>query len=311
MNHKVRKITEGAMMVALYGLVLFINRQLAGLFEIYFMFILPLPLVVYSVKFGFRSSLVVCASIFFLSIMIATPQTYFYILTSMFVGITYGSMVRKKVNNGMLVSLTILISILSSIITTLIFASFFGYDLINEMASMHELIGNVMGYVGMQEASLGFDLGLIIFVAVIAATILTGLMEGILVHMFSNIILKRLKFEVHSFKPLSSWVVPKWTGVLAFVGFSSSLLLKYVKMEAAGQIMVTSVVIVCMIYLVVFGFIACVLYGMVEYKKNIGVTVVLVGLLLFPIAMPVLAFIGFLYISTDLREMVLLRRNPK
>ena len=45
MNNSVRKITDGAMMVALIGLFLFINRQLAGLLDLYAAWLVPLPMV--------------------------------------------------------------------------------------------------------------------------------------------------------------------------------------------------------------------------------------------------------------------------
>ena len=58
MNNSVRKITDGAMMVALIGLFLFINRQLAGLLDLYAAWLVPLPMVMYAVKYGWKSALV-------------------------------------------------------------------------------------------------------------------------------------------------------------------------------------------------------------------------------------------------------------
>ena len=54
MNRQVRKLTEGAMMCALFGLVLLINRQFAGVLELFFVYVLPLPLIVYTAKYDFK-----------------------------------------------------------------------------------------------------------------------------------------------------------------------------------------------------------------------------------------------------------------
>ena len=56
MNNSVRKITDGAMMVALIGLFLFLNRQLAGLLDLYAAWLVPLPMVMYAVKYGWKSA---------------------------------------------------------------------------------------------------------------------------------------------------------------------------------------------------------------------------------------------------------------
>ncbi len=80
MNNSVRKITDGAMMVALIGLFLFINRQLAGLLDLYAAWLVPLPMVMYAVKYGWKSALLPFVSVIFLSLVIAGPQTGFYVL---------------------------------------------------------------------------------------------------------------------------------------------------------------------------------------------------------------------------------------
>lgn len=72
MNNSVRKITDGAMMVALIGLFLFINRQLAGLLDLYAAWLVPLPMVMYAVKYGWKSALVPFVSVIFLSFI--TPD---------------------------------------------------------------------------------------------------------------------------------------------------------------------------------------------------------------------------------------------
>ena len=56
MNNNVRRLTDGAMMLAIIGALLLINRQTAGIIETTFLFILPLPMVFYSARYGLKSS---------------------------------------------------------------------------------------------------------------------------------------------------------------------------------------------------------------------------------------------------------------
>ena len=49
MNIKTRKLTFGAMVAAIFGVLLLLNRQSGGLFSDLFLFILPIPMTAYSV----------------------------------------------------------------------------------------------------------------------------------------------------------------------------------------------------------------------------------------------------------------------
>ena len=66
MKNDTRKITEGAMMVAIVGLMLFINRQLAGMIEYMMYWILTFPILIYTAKYGVKNAMVpsVCMLIF-------------------------------------------------------------------------------------------------------------------------------------------------------------------------------------------------------------------------------------------------------
>ena len=52
MDSKTLKITTGAMIVAIFAILLLLNRQTAGFFEELFVYLLPIPMVAYSAKYG-------------------------------------------------------------------------------------------------------------------------------------------------------------------------------------------------------------------------------------------------------------------
>ena len=56
MNRDIRRITDGAMMAAIIGVMLFIDRQTAGMISGGFVWILPIPMVFYSAKYGMKNS---------------------------------------------------------------------------------------------------------------------------------------------------------------------------------------------------------------------------------------------------------------
>ena len=55
MNIKTRKLTFGAMVVAIFGVLLLLNRQSGGLFSDLFLFILPIPMTAYAALYGGKS----------------------------------------------------------------------------------------------------------------------------------------------------------------------------------------------------------------------------------------------------------------
>ena len=65
-----RKLTEGAMMVALVGLMLFVNLQLGGMPEALMYWILTFPILIYTAKYGIRNGLIAAFSTTLLSFMI-------------------------------------------------------------------------------------------------------------------------------------------------------------------------------------------------------------------------------------------------
>lgn len=308
MNHNVRKITEGAMMCALYAIVLLINRQTGGMIEYYFLFALPIPLVVYSARYGFKSSLVVCTSVFFVSFMFALPETWFYVITSMFVGTTYGSLVRKKVKNGILLTLTTSVSVIFTVLTTVVFASFFGFNVSEELMIYEQLINEMMQGTS---AQLPMTVGKFVMIIFALATVLTGVMEGILVHVLSNVLLRRLKIEVHKIQPLSNWNSPKWAGYLAFIVFSLGSFSSYVTINETMQTVLLIAMTMAMLYLGIFGYIGALMFGMVKWNKNIAVYLILMFFLIPTIVIPVLCGVGFLYISTDLKQNLIKERELK
>ena len=120
MNRNIKRLTEGAMMCGLIGVLLVVNRQFANAFDAYMMWIIPLPVIVYTVRYGTKNGFVVtfCATV--ISFMLSLPQTVFYVLASCLLGVVYGHGVRKEKSNAWLLTSSIIASTVIMIITTII-----------------------------------------------------------------------------------------------------------------------------------------------------------------------------------------------
>ena len=74
-NSRVNSITYGAMMAALLGVLLFVNRQLAGALDLYLFWIIPIPVIIYCLKFGIKRSFVLGAAMLGVAFLVSTPVT--------------------------------------------------------------------------------------------------------------------------------------------------------------------------------------------------------------------------------------------
>ncbi|MBO7703558.1 MAG: DUF2232 domain-containing protein [Solobacterium sp.] len=96
MNNNVRKLTDGAMMCAIVGVVLLINRQLGGLFQDMFLFLFPIPMVFYSAKYGWKDSIVVFIAMCLLGFILGGVVTLFYVGSESLIGLVYGGGIYAK-----------------------------------------------------------------------------------------------------------------------------------------------------------------------------------------------------------------------
>lgn len=297
MNRNIKRLTEGAMMCGLIGVLLVINRQFANAFDAYMMWIVPLPIIVYTVRYGIKNGFVVtfCASV--IAFMLALPQTVFYVLASCLLGAIYGHGVRKEKSNAWLLTTSIIASTIIMIVTTILFASIFGYDLQMELEMIMQMVDSVNLNVT----------GNLVRTLLYASLFLTCLLEGFLVHMLAYIVLTKLKIKVKGFVPLLNYYAPKWfayTGILSLVGnwivphFTQNTQILEILLCVSG------------IYLVIaalFGYLLVMLAIRISKKKYSVFFFVLLLVLFFKEVIMLLCVLGILDMLTDIRKDLLRR----
>ena len=74
MNTKTQELTYGAMIVAIFGVMLLINRQTGGFFSGILMFVYPIPMVAFAARYGLKDSVAV-----FFTIQFCLSIIYVYI----------------------------------------------------------------------------------------------------------------------------------------------------------------------------------------------------------------------------------------
>ncbi len=306
MNNGVRKITDGAMMCAIVGLILVINRQFAGLFEEMFLFFFPLPMVFYSAKYGMKDSWVVLVAIALLTAIIGTPQTIFYVASESLLGLVYGSGIHDNKDSRKLMFLSIAISAVVNVITTIIYAGFFGYDLGAELTEYETIINGVLAETGMTISST-VNLKQMLTTVLLVSVVLTGILQGIITHVFSRLLLKRLRFTIPPSTPLALYYPKKWSGYVGLLGLVGYYYTIYNPLSNEGiQTLVQGVCLCAVVYLCFMGAICLIVQAGLSNPKLAGLFVIISFFFVMFFMLP-MALVGFMYITTEWHTSILRR----
>ncbi len=292
------------MMCAIVGVLLVADRWLGGAFSGTFLFAFPLPMVFFSTRYGMKDSWMVLAAMSMLGFIISGPQTLFYVGSESILGMVYGSGLHDHKPTERLVLSAMLIGILVNLVSTVILASFFGYNLNEDITYMQDMMNNIGTQAGVILPATMTSINTMRTFIVVSA-ILTGILEGYVTHVLSRLLMKRLRFHVEPLRPLVMYFPPKWTGYLAI---AMLIAYEYAMMRPFDKVILQNAAvglgILGIFYLVAFGAVFIMLLIRGRRRGGALLTSLLILFLMIMMALP-MAFAGFLYITTDLHQRML------
>ncbi|MEG0330055.1 MAG: DUF2232 domain-containing protein [Longicatena sp.] len=296
MVNQTRKITEGAMMVAIVGVMLFINRQFANAIEFFMYWILTFPILIYTAKYGIKDGLLPSVSMLLISFMISAPTTIFYLFCCVVVGLVYGHGVRKKWKNGTLLISTGVVTLFSYIITTVVFGAIFGYDPSEDVT----MVKTLLSIFDME--IVGVSLQNMVTMIVVLMAVLMSALQTICIHLLGNILLKRLKIDRREMNSIFDLQVPRITGVIIIVIWILFLSRNVLKLNQAVVSVILIVYLCAFIFAIGYGTLTCMIFCIIQ-KKRWLVFLVMIGALL-PYVQQVIACIGIADMIWMLRKKI-------
>ena len=264
------------MMIAIVGVFLLIDRQLGGALSSMLMFLLPLPMVFYSAKYGMKDSWVVLIAMVLLSFIVSTPASIFYVASESLVGMLYGSGTKAHMPMRRLVLLTMLAGIFINIIDLVVIGAMLGYGLAENVKDLMTMVDQFFATANVAVTAT-VDMTSFVTNIIFIGTALTGVLQGLVTHLLSRLLLKRLRFPVEMPKPLSSALLQNFSQAFGMCGY---------------------------LYLVVYGCIAVILQVSLSRPKAKVLAGILTFFLIFSFPM-FLLILGFLYITTDFHKRML------
>ncbi|MBQ1826807.1 MAG: DUF2232 domain-containing protein [Erysipelotrichaceae bacterium] len=253
-KRRITSITYGALICAMAGALLTVNRYvLMGGLDLYLYWIIPLPVIVYTVRFSTRDAVVMGISMILLSFILSTPVTVFYVAGSVVAGIIYGDGLNRGRSATYLIVSLIVVSIIMIFLTSFVFAAAFGYDLLADIDFYRSMFSQFMNVPGET-----FSRTLILNIIVIS-TILSSVMEGILVHILAFAVLRKLKMQLPPMRPLGTIYAPMWMKVFILAAIALYAVTRFAKLTQYDDY-ITPVIALALFCCSAFGYIAVTVY---------------------------------------------------
>ncbi|MBQ8053109.1 MAG: DUF2232 domain-containing protein [Lachnospiraceae bacterium] len=292
------------MIVAIFGVLLLVNRQTGGMFEGFFMFIFPIPMVAFAAKYGWKDSLAVFVCTVLIAFLFGSFTGLFYAISMSFIGMVYGSCIHAKRDMNRTLILVMVLSAAAELLCTIALAAVAGFDLNADIMAMQEAMNEVFAQAGVDIAASGILTYDYLRRMYIITTGFVGALEGLIVYYLSYAILKKLRYPIRKPQPITSYYPSKISGVIALI-----LVFVYAYSVAKpfpneiAQNVLQSAGMCGVIYLIFFGFVALIMVCRVYLRLPGFLGMLLTLFLTMTISyIPMLA--GYLYITGNLHRML-------
>lgn len=185
MNVKTRAISEGAMLLALLAVFLFLNIQFASVFALLF-FLLSIPYVIYSIKHGMRYGFIFAFSSLFIVLIVGDITSLFYLSSAIVIGLLYAYGMKRSYSYVSLLCMGSVANVMVTMIAVLLLGSLLGYDLLSEVKVVQTTMASLVHW----DANLMYQIALI---SVVFSYLALACMQAFIVLQASLVLLQRLR----------------------------------------------------------------------------------------------------------------------
>ena len=325
--NKTKKLTQGAMMLAILGALIIIDRMTAYWFTTFVVLIAPIIIIMYSAMQSFKDGILLSIGVLIISFLLGNFQTTYliYIPVGVVTGLAYSYGVIKGLDKSTLLFIACVTYAVGELLATYIIYPILGFpvaQMIEELKIAMDQAGGLSGfnYKDIFNAA-GFELDKLLVIIYLISTVLTGAMEGVLIHIIVIFLLKRFKIKdlgrinIWDIKPnkvlsytcmltlLALFIITRKVQLSETFNYVSTFAF-FFKDKINNEILsyvVLTLAILGFFILLYYGYLFITLYGVIVMRRNIGALFVILCFL-FPVLFFVLMILGFLYGAGPLRQ---------
>ena len=211
---KTQEIVFGAAMLSIYALIMLLDRYSGGMLYMLFYYFLPLPFMMYGLKFGTGMYGALTFGSIVLGFIFGLPETAFFGVTAILVSYILVSSIQKQWTGTKTMLFVMCATVLSQIASVTIFSSLFGYNLAEEIDYIITTVNDIACQLQYLTITIEESRVKVIFAF---STILLGCIEAFVFMTFADLILLRMKIaRVPKFSILQLRI-PKIIGILFIV----------------------------------------------------------------------------------------------
>lgn len=296
MKNNVKYLTEAALITAIISVVVLLSFYLGGILESLFCVIIPVPLVVYTHKYGFKLGLIPAVAILIISLIINPLSSLCFVLPAEILGIIYGSFLAEK-KYGIRLVACMVTSFIVSILSMFIFAEMLDYNIIDEVKIIVDYIVKVF-HLNISEE----NYTLVIYNGIPAFIFIIAVFEGFLVNYAASYVLYRLKeidtfeFSVYGFK------VPKILTIIYIIDAIAFFATFNMYPQTQGFLfylltIVSNIFFILSFLLIIQGLLGVEVLLLQKFHQKAIIMMLILYILIFiiPILLPILVLFGIYY----------------
>lgn len=311
--NKTKKLTTGAMLLAIIGALMLLDRQFSYFFDVYIVMIIPVVIIIYSAMHDIKDGAILSVCLLILTFIIGSSSFNYlcYVPLGIIVGLGYSFFLKKNYSKQVLLLASIILYTIGEIIVAFVLMPIFGIDLAAQINQLKDAFISSSSTLGMDLSLI--DLNVILPLAIVLSTIFMGILEGFLTHVVTLMLLKKFKIkdiDNKSIVPLEPGT--KLTYICIILVFlmmlSNRYLTNFISSETIKYILLSAGMIGFMI-LCYFGYIYLIIYFRIRFQKNMALYVILGTFLFFPLSLFVLMIVGFLYGSGPLKKYIIINKK--
>lgn len=309
MNKNLRKLTEGAILLGIYGAILVLNRYvLVNMIDTLILIVAAVILIINIMRNGntYTSGMVI--GVIFLSFVFGSDNAY--IITGTPLGIIEGLILGNGYKNNKNRSTTLFISMaiaaVYELLSILLLMPLFGLNIADDLSFLQETLGgltNAYENAGINVNTLNIFTPSYLKLLVMVSYLITGVVETFIIYAVSNLILRRMKISIPAtasitdinIHPLVGYVCMAFTIAFRFISDKPEMNETLFNLISMGAV-------ISMMLLLFVGYVFCLRYGIIVLRKRVGFYVILLTFLLLPISIIVLLIFGFMYIAGPLKQ---------
>lgn len=307
---RTRLITEGAVLLALYAILLLASLYMPVLGAI-FIFALPLPFLIFTIRYQLSSACMLLGAAILVTLIVSSPLSIANTLMFGVTGVILGHMYKKKKSVIEILLVGTLVYLVSFVLLYIVSVQFFNIDIVKQMQDMFkqsmEQSEKFMKMAGasVNEGQLAELKKAVNTIGLILPTVLAmvSLFSSWITILIANRVLKRLKYTAASWPKFRDIQIPKsvvWLYVVII------LLASFAKIEAGSYVEMVflnlSTIFTFLLLFQGFSFLAF-FTNAKGYTKAVPILTFVVGLFV-PVLFPLMTILGIIDLGFSLRSKV-------